>query len=80
MIKIDEVIKITITNTTDVSKININKINEKNYSSKGKNRGYGLYLVNKIVSSSENLEINQEILKNKFKTILSINITWLFWR
>ena len=75
MIKIDEVIKITITNTTDVSKININKINEKNYSSKGKNRGYGLYLVNKIVSSSENLEINQEILKNKFKTILSINIT-----
>ena len=63
---------IEIINTANIKNIDLNKINEKNYSSKGKNRGYGLYLVNKMVNSSSELELEQKLINNSFVSILKI--------
>lgn len=52
--------------------VNINEIYRKGFSSKGTNRGYGLYIVNKLVDETELLEFEQYIQNNKFVTILQI--------
>lgn len=52
--------------------IDINQINKKGYSSKGKGRGLGLHIVNKIIKENKNLEIEQYINNDKFVTILKI--------
>lgn len=54
------------------NKIDLNNIKIKGFSTKGKNRGYGLYLVDKILDSGSNLELIQEIKDNKFISILTI--------
>ena len=46
-------------------KPNIDEINNPNYSTKGKNRGLGLSLVNDIVKSNKNLELSTKI-EDKF--------------
>ena len=51
MYEIDNDLHVIIANTYK-GKIDINKINEYGYSSKGKNRGTGLHLVNKIVEEN----------------------------
>lgn len=61
-----------IVNTANFKDVDIKKINEKHYSSKGKNRGYGLYVVNKIINSSENITLDQKVDKDTFTTILKI--------
>ncbi len=48
--------------------VNIEKINHKNYSTKGKNRGLGLYIVNNLVKNTSNINLVQEIDKNIFIT------------
>lgn len=63
---------IEISNTADVSSINIEKINEKSYSSKGSNRGYGLFLVKRMISTSKILELRQQISGDMFLTTLII--------
>ena len=55
-------------------KIEIDKIYEEGYSTKGKDRGYGLALVKKIVDSNDKFENQIEISKTLFSQILSIEI------
>jgi len=52
--------------------IDINELYKKGFSSKGSNRGYGLYIVNKLVESTELLLLNQYIINNNFITEFKI--------
>lgn len=52
--------------------IEINSIYLKGVSSKGENRGYGLYIVNKIVEDTEEISLEQYIENNNFVSILKI--------
>lgn len=55
--------------------VNINKIGSKYFSTKGENRGLGLFLVNKLLRESENISLVQEYKDTYFisKLILRIN-------
>lgn len=55
------------------SSVEINKINNLGYSTKGKNRGFGLYIVKKLVDSNKNFELKQYILDQRFYSELIIN-------
>lgn len=59
-----------ISNSIKKKSLDINKINQKKYSSKGKNRGYGLYIVNKIIQNSKELELIQKVENKTFISIL----------
>lgn len=52
--------------------INIDKITEKGYSTKGKGRGYGLSLVKDIISKNRNIELDTLIINNIFTQKLKI--------
>ena len=52
--------------------ININDIYHKGVSSKGANRGYGLYIVKKLLEETNLLEFNQYLENNRFITVLKI--------
>lgn len=54
-------------------KIDLSKINHKNYSTKGKGRGLGLYVAHKIVSNVKNVELFQDKENNIFITKIYIN-------
>lgn len=64
-------IKLIIANTYK-GKIDLEKINEYGYSSKGKNRGTGLHIVNGIVNGSPVFEKETTILDNYFVQTLTI--------
>lgn len=66
-----EGINIVITNTFK-EEINLDKINNKGYSTKGENRGNGLFLVDKINKKYKLFEIKQEIKENLFITYIKI--------
>ena len=53
-------------------KINIEDINNKNFSTKGKNRGLGLFIVNSITRKNKNIKLNQKCRENYFETIIEI--------
>ena len=53
-------------------KIDISKINEEGYTTKGNGHGYGLPLVNKIINNDKYLESETEINKKIFSQILKI--------
>lgn len=61
-----------ISNSIKKNNLDINKINQKKYSSKGKNRGYGLYIVNKIIQNSKELELIQKVENKTFISILKL--------
>lgn len=65
---------ITIANTFN-SKVELDKIYTYKYSTKGKNRGYGLSLLNEIIKTSPIFDINQEIVKNVFYSELKIHMS-----
>lgn len=54
-------------------KVDESKIYEKDYSSKGKKRGLGLYILKTIISKASDLLLEQKINGNKFITILKID-------
>lgn len=54
--------------------ININEINNVGYSTKGKNRGYGLSLINDITSKEDKIKYNVKIEKNIFTSEVIIKI------
>ena len=54
------------------SDIDLNKIKVKGFSTKGINRGYGLYLVDKLLGKTNKILLHQEIKDNKFVSILTI--------
>lgn len=58
-------INFVVSNTFSES-INISKISKKGYSTKGKNRGNGLYFVEKIKAKNKNLTTETRIINNYF--------------
>lgn len=63
---------ITIKNTFKNKNIDLNKIYEKNYSTKEKNTGIGLWEVKKIIRSNNNVKLNTEKDENFFIQNLQI--------
>ena len=59
---------IEVDNTFDKSTTDITKIYSKNYSTKGKNRGLGLYLANLLLKNSKYLHKEQRIINEYFNT------------
>lgn len=59
---------IEVDNTLDKSTTDITKIYNKNYSTKGKNRGLGLYLANLLLKNSKYLHMEQRIINEYFNT------------
>ena len=55
-------------------KIDINEINNRGVSSKGKGRGLGLDIVGKILKSTEALSLEQRIDGNRFISTLKIKL------
>lgn len=62
---------IVIANTYQ-GKVDIEKIGEYNYSTKGKERGIGLHLVKKIIEKNHKFSITTEIRGNYFRQIITI--------
>lgn len=59
---------IEVDNTFDKSTTDITKIYSKNYSTKGKNRGLGLYLANLLLKNCKYLHMEQRIINEYFNT------------
>lgn len=59
---------IEINNSFDDKNTDIDKIYNKNYSSKGKNRGLGLYLAKMLLKKSKYLDMEQRVENNIFYT------------
>lgn len=69
-----EFLNIYIENTTNKI-INLSNINKKNVSTKGKNRGIGLFVVNKIIKTNNCYNLSQKLNSQKrFVSILKIDI------
>lgn len=62
---------ISIHNSTKKD-VDISKIENKNYTTKGKNRGLGLYLVNLMLRKTDNIKVNYEYTQNIFTTNVRI--------
>ena len=62
---------VCIENSFD-DEINFNLINHKNYSTKGQNRGYGLYIINKLLIKSKIISLEQNISSNYFISKLAV--------
>lgn len=71
ILKANKTIVIQITNTFKNTNLDIDKINESGYSTKGENRGIGLTSANDIISK-HNMILNTRIEDNLFKQILTI--------
>ena len=69
---IDEEIFIIISNNIN-RLVDLNTIGKKGYTTKGKNRGNGLYLVNKIINNSNNISVETKIINNIFVQEIKIN-------
>lgn len=70
--KEDDYIDIMIANT--FKSINISRIEEKGFSSKGKNRGMGLFLVNEILKRNTKFEKETNIINDFFVQKLKISL------
>lgn len=57
-----------------INYIEVEKIDNIHYSSKGKNRGYGLSLVREIVSKNKKIKLEREFIGNIFKQKLKIKM------
>ena len=73
MKKEDNKILIIIENSTD-KKVDTSKIMGTGFSTKGKNRGYGLSIVNDIIKSNDKLEFTINSYGSMFETILKIKL------
>ena len=71
MYLIKEKIELIITNTFN-NEINLDKIGKESFSTKGKHRGHGLLLVNKILSENNMFEAKNEIRDNIYIQNLKI--------
>ena len=73
MFKQKNTLNIIIENSFNNS-VDLNDINKKGFSTKGKNRGYGLHIVNKLVKSSDDIFFKQSISNSKFLSELKITL------
>lgn len=71
--KENDKIVVTIENSFN-NNIDISKINNKYYSTKGKNRGLGLYIAKKFVEDSTNIAMKQETNNDIFTTKIELNV------
>ena len=55
-------------------KVNLGKINNKNYSTKGKGRGLGLYILNNIINNSNCIKLIQSFDNMIFTSIIKVKI------
>lgn len=70
--KEDNKLVIYIENTFK-GKVDVENINEKNFSSKGKGRGLGLFVVKNLISKRNCYELTQKVNNNRFITILKVD-------
>lgn len=73
MFKLGNELFVLIQNSCE-DKVDIENINKKGFSTKGKNHGYGLYIVNKLITSSEQLSLSQYMFDKDFVTELKITL------
>ena len=71
MYKEESAVVILLANTYK-GKVEIEKVAEYGYTSKGKNHGTGLYMVDKLIKKNEKMEIETSLLDNYFIQILKI--------
>lgn len=72
--KLSKDINIIISNTIH-SNINLRRIGEKGYTTKGRNHGNGIYLVKKLLKENEKIKVNTKIINNYFVQEIKINTT-----
>ena len=63
---------IIVIDNTFSGNINLDKISEKYYSTKGKGRGLGLYLVSELINKTDNIFLDKEINNNIFTSKITI--------
>ena len=71
--KEDNKILIIIENSTE-KKVDTSKIMSTGFSTKGKNRGYGLSIVNDIIKNNDKIEFTMNSYGSMFETILKIKL------
>ena len=69
---IDNNLNVTVANTFKRKKLNMDKIYNKGYSTKGENRGLGLYILKSIVDKNSNMTLNTFINEGLFTQDLYI--------
>jgi two-component system sensor histidine kinase AgrC len=69
----DDNINIILANT--FKNINLDELEEKGYSTKGENRGIGLYLVKEIIKHSNTIKKETSIINNFFVQKIIIKMT-----
>ncbi|AWK52487.1 histidine kinase [Clostridium beijerinckii] len=69
---IDNNLNITVANTFKKEELNMDKIYNKGYSTKGKNRGLGLYIIKSIIDKNSNMTLDTFINEGMFTQDLYI--------
>lgn len=73
MFEIEDKIHLNIENSFK-NVVEVNKLNNQYYSTKGKGRGLGLFLANKLIKESESLDMIQKVENDMFITEITITI------
>ena len=63
---------IEVTNSCKEKNIDISSLHKKGYSSKGKNRGFGLHIAHMLLKNSKHLKMEQDCVNNLFITKIII--------
>lgn len=56
------------------NKVELDKINNKHYSTKGKGRGLGLFIADMIIRKNENIKMSQRVIDNRFLSQIKIKV------
>lgn len=70
---IDENITISVENSYK-GKMDLSKLNEQNYSTKGKGRGLGLFIASNIIKNTESLNMTQKLEGKYYATEINITV------
>lgn len=70
---LDDTLNILVENSFK-DKVNIKKLHDRYYSTKGKGRGLGLFLANKIVNENNNVDLVQNVRGDRFVSEISVNV------
>lgn len=73
MFEIEDKIHLNIENSFK-NVVEVNKLNNQYYSTKGKGRGLGLFLANKLIKESESLDMVQKVENDMFITEITVTI------
>lgn len=70
---LDNTLNILVENSFK-DKVNIKKLHDRYYSTKGKGRGLGLFLASKIVKENNNIKLEQNVRGDRFVSEISVNV------